>query len=276
MNELVKSNAAIAPIANMSEFLSLAEQFEKSGMFGCTQPGQGAVILSTCQSEGISPFEFMNTYHLIENRPSMKADAMLAKFMQAGGRYKVLAFLKEKAEGHFSYGDNEITVSLTIKEAQESGLTHNAKGQWKNNWKNFPRQMLWARVVSTAIRLVAPQIVAGIYTPEEVQDFDSKPIDTQAIRVEATEVTLPVEPAMQDMEKPAEKEQPATPFEEPSVEANICPCGKVAGKTWAELPTETMMTILTSQHPAVKQSMTREHYVALRLELKNRGIQSGQ
>ena len=42
MNELVKSNAAIAPIANMSEFLSLAEQFEKSGMFGCTQPGQGA------------------------------------------------------------------------------------------------------------------------------------------------------------------------------------------------------------------------------------------
>lgn len=276
MNELVKSNAAIAPIANMSEFLSLAEQFEKSGMFGCTQPGQGAVILSTCQSEGISPFEFMNTYHLIENRPSMKADAMLAKFMQAGGKYKVLSFSKEKAEGHFAFGDNEITIDLTIKDAQESGLTHNAKGQWKNNWKNFPRQMLWARVVSTAIRLVAPQIVAGIYTPEEVQDFDSKPIDTQAIRVEASEVALPVEPAMQDMEKPAEKEQPATPFEEPSVEANICPCGKIKGKPWSEIPTEALVTILGSPHPAVKQSMTREHYVALRLELKNRGIQSGQ
>ena len=276
MNELVKSNAAIAPIANMSEFLSLAEQFEKSGMFGCTQPGQGAVILSTCLSEGISPFEFMNTYHLIENRPSMKADAMLAKFMQAGGKYKVLSFSKEKAEGHFAFGDNEITIDLTIKDAQEAGLTHNAKGQWKNNWKNFPRQMLWARVVSTAIRLVAPQIVAGIYTPEEVQDFDSKPIDTQAIRVEATEVALPVEPAMQDMEKTAEKEQPATPFEEPSVEANICPCGKIQGKPWSEIPTEALVTILGSPHPVVKQSMTREHYVALRLELKNRGIQSGQ
>lgn len=274
MNELVKSNAAIAPIANMSEFLSLAEQFEKSGMFGCTQPGQGAVILSTCQSEGISPFEFMNTYHLIENRPSMKADAMLAKFMQAGGRYKVLSFLKEKAEGHFAFGDNEITIDLTIKDAQESGLTHNAKGQWKNTWKNFPRQMLWARVVSTAIRLVAPQIVAGIYTPEEVQDFDSKPIDTQAIRVEATEVKLPVEPK-QEASAP-KTELAATAEQAASPKAGVCPCGTVAGKAWSDIPTATLNTILSSQHPAVKQSMTSEHYVALRLELKNRGIQSGQ
>lgn len=272
MNELVKSNAAIAPIANMSEFLSLAEQFEKSGMFGCTQPGQGAVILSTCLSEGISPFEFMNTYHLIENRPSMKADAMLAKFMQAGGRYKVLSFLKEKAEGHFAFGDNEITIDLTIKDAQESGLTHNAKGQWKNNWKNFPRQMLWARVVSTAIRLVAPHIVAGIYTPEEVQDFDSKPIDTQAIRVEATEVNLPVDPKPEtSAEQPAQEASTETP-----ADASICPCGTVAGKAWSEIPTETLMVILNSTHVAVRKTMTRDHYVALRLELKNRGIQSGQ
>ena len=276
MNEMVKSNAqsAIAPIANMSEFLSLAQEFEKSGMFGCTQPGQGAVILSTCQSEGISPFEFMNTYHLIENRPTMKADAMLAKFMQAGGRYKVLSFLKEKAEGHFAFGDNEITIDLTIKDAQESGLTHNAKGQWKNNWKNFPRQMLWARVVSTAIRLVAPQIVAGVYTPEEVQDFDkAAAIEPSAIRVEAKEVVLPVEPKKEPAAAP--KAEFAAPVEQ-APESNVCPCGKVAGKTWAELPTETMMTILSSQHPVVKESMTTAHYVALRAELKGRGVQSGQ
>ncbi len=276
MNELVKSNAAIAPIANMSEFLSLAEQFEKSGMFGCTQPGQGAVLLSTCMADQISPIEFIRTYHLIEGRPSMRADAMLAKFVQQGGKYKILSFTEDKAEALFNFGDNEITMSMTMKEADAAGLTHSKAGKVKDNWKSFPRQMLWARVVSSAIRLVAPGIVAGVYTPEEVQDFDSKPIDAQAIRVEATEVTLPVEPSMQDMEKPAEKEQPATPFEEPSVEANICPCGKIQGKTWSEIPTEALVTILGSPHPAVKQSMTREHYVALRLELKNRGIQSGQ
>ena len=276
MNEMVKSNAqsAIAPIANMSEFLSLAQEFEKSGMFGCTQPGQGAVLLSTCMTDRISPIEFIRTYHLIEGRPSMKADAMLAKFMQAGGKYKVLSFTKEKAEGHFAFGDNEITIDLTMKEAEAAGLTHSKAGKIKDNWKSFPRQMLWARVVSSAIRLVAPQIVAGVYTPEEVQDFDkAAAIEPSAIRVEAKEVVLPVEPKKEPAADP--KAEFAEPVEQ-APESNVCPCGKVAGKTWAELPTETLMTILTSQHPAVKESMTSEHYVTLRLELKNRGIQSGQ
>ncbi len=275
MNELVKSNAAIAPIANMSEFLSLAEQFEKSGMFGCTQPGQGAVILSTCQSEGISPFEFMNTYHLIENRPSMKADAMLAKFMQAGGRYKVLSFLKEKAEGHFAFGDNEITMSMTIKEAEAAGLTHSKAGKIKDNWRAFPKQMLWARVVSSAIRLIAPGIVAGVYTPEEVQDFDkATAVEPAAIRVEATEVKLPVEPK-QEASAP-KTELAATAEQAASPKAGVCPCGTVAGKAWSDIPTATLNTILSSQHPAVKQSMTGDHYIALREELKGRGVQSGQ
>lgn len=274
MNELVKSNTAIAPIANMSEFLSLAQEFEKSGMFGCTQPGQGAVLLSTCMTDRISPIEFIRTYHLIEGRPSMRADAMLAKFTQQGGKYKILSFTADKAEAVFLFGDNEITMSMTMKEAEAAGLTHSKAGKIKDNWKSFPRQMLWARVVSSAIRLVAPQIVAGVYTPEEVQDFDkAAAIEPSAIRVEAKEVVLPVEPKKEPAAAP--KAEFAAPVEQ-APESNVCPCGKVAGKTWAELPTETLTTILSSQHPAVKQSMTGDHYIALREELKGRGVQSGQ
>jgi len=272
MNELVKSNAAIAPIANMSEFLSLAEQFEKSGMFGCTQPGQGAVLLSTCMTDHISPIEFIRTYHLIEGKPAMRADAMLAKFTQQGGRYKVLSFTADKAEAAFTFGDNEIIMSMTIKEAEAAGLTHSKAGKIKDNWKSFPKQMLWARVVSSAIRLIAPGIVSGVYTPEEVQDFDkAQAQEPQAIKVEATEVTLPVEPK-QEAAAPTE---PA-PESKPPAEANVCPCGTVAGKAWSDIPTATLNTILCSQHPAVKQSMTTDHYIALRQELKGRGVQSGQ
>lgn len=274
MNELVKSNAAIAPIANMSEFLSLAQEFEKSGMFGCTQPGQGAVLLSTCMTDRISPIEFIRTYHLIEGKPAMRADAMLAKFTQQGGKYKILSFTEDKAAAVFNFGDNEITMSMTMKEAEAAGLTHSKAGKIKDNWKSFPRQMLWARVVSSAIRLVAPGIVAGVYTPEEVQDFDkAAAIEPSAIRVDAKEVELPVEPKPA---APAPKDESAAPVEQDVSESNVCPCGKVAGKTWAELPTETLLTILSSQHPAVKESMTGEHYAALREELKGRGVQSGQ
>ena len=274
MNELVKSNAAIAPIANMSEFLALAQEFEKSGMFGCTQPGQGAVLLSTCMTDKISPIEFIRTYHLIEGRPSMRADAMLAKFTQQGGKYKILSFTEDKAEAVFLFGDNEVTMSMTMQEAEAAGLTKSKAGKVKDNWRAFPKQMLWARVVSSAIRLVAPQIVAGVYTPEEVQDFDkAAAIEPSAIRVEAKEVVLPVEPKKEPAAAP--KAEFAAPVEQ-APESNVCPCGKVAGKTWAELPTATLNTILSSQHPAVKQSMTGDHYIALREELKRRGVQSGQ
>jgi len=47
----------------------------------------------------------------------------------------------------------------------------------KFNWST-PRkrkQMLWARLVSDVVRAIAPQVVKGIYTPEEVADFD-KPL----------------------------------------------------------------------------------------------------
>jgi hypothetical protein len=36
-------------------------------------------------------------------------------------------------------------------------------------------QMLWARVISDGVRTLAPEIVYGIYTPEETQDFEPAP-----------------------------------------------------------------------------------------------------
>jgi hypothetical protein len=41
----------------------------------------------------------------------------------------------------------------------------------KENWRNYPRAMLRARCISEGIRTVFPACVAGVYTPEEVQDF---------------------------------------------------------------------------------------------------------
>jgi hypothetical protein len=45
----------------------------------------------------------------------------------------------------------------------------------KQNWQRYPRQMLRARVVSEGVRAAMPGVVLGLYTPEEVQDFDARP-----------------------------------------------------------------------------------------------------
>ena len=41
----------------------------------------------------------------------------------------------------------------------------------KENWRNYPRAMMRARCISEGIRTVYPACVAGLYSPEEVQDF---------------------------------------------------------------------------------------------------------
>jgi hypothetical protein len=55
----------------------------------------------------------------------------------------------------------------------KNGVAIGKDNKLKVNWQRFPRQMLTARCISEAVRLLAPQIVSGIYTPEEVQDFSS-------------------------------------------------------------------------------------------------------
>jgi hypothetical protein len=38
---------------------------------------------------GFSPFASATGVHIIEGKPSMRADAMLAKFVERGGKYEI-------------------------------------------------------------------------------------------------------------------------------------------------------------------------------------------
>ena len=69
--------------------------------------------------------------------------------------------------GIFSHpSGGSLEVSWSLAQAKSIGIAN------KDNWKNYPRAMLRARCVSEGIRSVFPGCVVGIYTPEEVQDFE--------------------------------------------------------------------------------------------------------
>ena len=130
-----------------------------------------------CLAEGKPPLELAKTYHIVEGKLSMRADAMLGRFLTTGGRVKWLERSNERVAASWSHGCNEdVTISCTLDEMKKNGVAMDKTGRnLKTNWERFPRQMLTARVISEAVRLLAPQIVAGIYTPEEVSDFTDKP-----------------------------------------------------------------------------------------------------
>ena len=150
----------------------LGTRLAKSGMYGCDRAEQGMVIAMTCLTEKKSPMEYLRTYHTINGRPTMRSDRMIAEFVANGGKFKIIHRTADVAEVEMTKDGNAQTFMLTWEDAQKEPFTKGKGGQIKDNWAT-PRnrmQMLWARVISDGVRTMAPGVVAGVYTPEELED----------------------------------------------------------------------------------------------------------
>lgn len=149
----------------------MATSVAKSGMFtGVRTAEQAIALMLLCQAEGMHPAIALRDYHVIQGRPTLKADAMLSRFIQSGGKVKWTCFTDEKVSAIFSHpSTGELEIDWTFERAQKAGLTG------KDVWRQYPRNMLKARVISDGIRMMNPSVNSGMYTPEEVMDFDTKP-----------------------------------------------------------------------------------------------------
>lgn len=154
--------------------LKLGEAFASSGMFGCTKPTQGAILALQCMASGLTPFDVTATYHLLDGKLAMKADAMLGKYIAAGGKVVWQTRTAERCSARWSFRENDLTMEVTMQELVANGVALGRDGNLKDNYRKHPRQMLTARLISEAVRLLAPDVVSGVYTPEEVADFNSQ------------------------------------------------------------------------------------------------------
>jgi len=191
MNELaVQSNqvSIYDRIQNPMEAIKqMGDFFAKSGMFGCEKVEQGMVIAMACMCERRNPIEISRMYHIIEGKLSMKSDAMLAGFRARGGKVKWIRADHEAAVAVFTIDGNETEISYTIEDAKMAGLY---PGRPNSNWVKRPDAMLRARLVSKAVRMLTPEVNAGMYTPEEVEDFD-RPSLPAIVTTTITDVPAP-------------------------------------------------------------------------------------
>ena len=153
-------------IVPLQDIQHMAEVAASSKMFGFKSTQEAMAIMLLCQAEGLHPAIAMRDFHVIQGRPALKADAMLARFQQAGGSVTWKEYNNDAVTGLFTHPQGgSLEVTWTLVQAQSIGIAN------KDNWKNYPRAMLRARVISEGIRAVFPGCVVGVYTPEEVQDF---------------------------------------------------------------------------------------------------------
>jgi hypothetical protein len=162
-------------LATVDQIERMAVSVARSGLFGVKTPDQAMALMLIAQAEGLHPAIAARDYHVINGRPALRADAMLARFQAAGGKVEWGEYTDTKVVGKFSHpSGGSVEIAWTTKMAQDAGLTRNP------TWKSYPRQMLRSRCISEGIRTVFPGVVVGTYTPEEVQDMDPAPVVRQA------------------------------------------------------------------------------------------------
>lgn len=154
----------------MVAIAELGNMFHKSGIMGVATPGDGSVVALTCMCEGITPLEFAKTYHIINGRPSMRADMMHAKFRSSGGKvtWSNMGDDGKAAEATFEYDGQSAVIKYTIEDAKN--VVGDKLDKPDSNWKKDRGAMLRARLITKAIRILAPELIAGVYTPEELED----------------------------------------------------------------------------------------------------------
>lgn len=206
-NQLQVINRAETPVAistqsaTFDDVWRMANAVAKSSLFGMKTPDQAFALMMLAQAEGLHPMIAARDYDIIQGRPSKKAEAMLRDFQRSGGKVEWHTLTDAKADATFSHPQGgSFRCDWDLARAKKAGLGG------KEMWAKYPRQMLRARCVSEGCKTVFPSSTSGMYTPEEVQDFEPQ----QPSRVEAYRAQVSDIPAAEQRESDAPAQEPAT------------------------------------------------------------------
>jgi hypothetical protein len=160
----------------------MAEVIADSKCFGIQNAKQALALGILCQAEGRHIGEVGRDYHIISGKPTLKSEAMLARFQAAGGKVEWHEYTIESVSGTFTHPQaGSLKVTWTIQDAKRAGLLGNP------TWQKYPRQMLRNRVTAEGIRSTYPGVLSGCYTPEEIADLNLPVVveTVQPIQIEA-------------------------------------------------------------------------------------------
>lgn len=162
--QIVKQNTIIRSLDDAER---AARAMAASGFFNDTrQASQAIVKILAGQELGFGPFASMTGVAIIQGKPAIGANLMAAAVKRTGKyNYRVVEMTNDACEIAFFEAGQEVGRSrFTMQDAQAAGLTG------KDNWRKFPRNMLFARALSNGVRWYAPDIFNGatVYTLDEL------------------------------------------------------------------------------------------------------------
>ncbi len=151
---------------SFDEVVRMADHIVRSRLFGLSNVDQVVALMLMAEAEGRHVASAMQDYSVIQGKPSLKAEAMLARFQQAGGKVKWTCLTDERVAAIFSHAQCEpVEIDWDMERAKQAQLK-------SPMWAKYPRQMLRARVISEGVRTAFPGALGGMYAAEEVMEFE--------------------------------------------------------------------------------------------------------
>lgn len=157
--------------------MGVAKTFLRSGMFNdCNNKEQAYVKIQTGRELGMPPTTAMRRIYMVKGRATLSAETQVALVRQAG----VGTFEYEEGDdwvkvvGHRTETGESYQATWSLQDAKDAGLTG------KDNWKNYPKQMLRHRAESEVCRALFGDVTGGLYSPGEIEDADIEMVQSQA------------------------------------------------------------------------------------------------
>jgi len=175
--------------ALLEQILKISQLFAKSSFVPkdfINNPANIFVAIQMGLELGLAPMQSIQNISVINGRPCVWGDAMLALVQSSGKLERIdervedgVAYCITKRRGY----PNEYKTSFSMADAKTAGLLD------KNPWKQYPQRMLQMRARAFNLRDQYADILRGLNSAEEVADYVEI---TQANSVEKTNVNPPV------------------------------------------------------------------------------------
>lgn len=151
---------------SINEAINLAKHMHASRLFSAYGTPQG--VLSTLMAGrelGMQAMASLRAFHVIDGKPTLSADTIRALILRSGKAkyFRCTSRTATAATFETQRGDEPpMSLTYTVEEAQQAGMVKAGSG-----WTKNPADMCVARAGSKLARLVYPDVVHGIYSPEE-------------------------------------------------------------------------------------------------------------
>lgn len=163
--------------ASFPEAIALATSLIKSGLMPKALNTPEAVVTAIVMGRelGLTAMQSVRSIHVIEGKPSMSS-ALIVGLVKKATDVCAYFRLVESTDEVATYetlrkGDPEPTkMSFTLAHAKAAGVTG------KDNWRRYPAAMLRARCETALARAVYPDLVMGLYDPDEVEPTEPRDV----------------------------------------------------------------------------------------------------